>query len=490
MTSILERGRRASVRFATRAAIALGVAMGLVAVTAAGCGADNGVVGGVCAPGFTECSVRCVDLATDNDNCGVCGHVCDPSSPCAGGVCGFDATVDDGGGDATIDAVDDPLDERPRCDSSDPCRTDCRPPVGAVCDDAGEAGPGYDASVDGSLDASFDGSTDGAPPGDGSTDTGTLDGSGGADSGPVDATTTDACTPPYNTVVSCGSCNHNCLNSEVCALDGTGMYTCQPKCAPPLVNCGGRCVNLLRDPFNCGQCFNVCPSRLCLLATCQGAVAGNVVVIGHDYRQSAGTSQQSKLLYNAIFLNNTTSLRVFSFEHYADAQDVQIIKANVAGYATTHNVTVTYTVSNDDSDIPNDVLKSTQQDVVLIYDQSLAPRGRLAPLGASWAAKLSSFAIGGGIVIAMDGGQGVHQMPAFVTSAALFNTVGSTILSQFTPVKVIATNDALSRGLVSQYAVELNSVRFVTSEPQSAKTIFVVVDPATNDPVVVHKIVN
>jgi hypothetical protein len=46
--------------------------------------------GGVCAcqPDSPDiCGVGCVDLSTDNDNCGACGHACEATSACANGVC-------------------------------------------------------------------------------------------------------------------------------------------------------------------------------------------------------------------------------------------------------------------------------------------------------------------------------------------------------------------------------------------------------------------
>jgi hypothetical protein len=43
----------------------------------------------LCPPGSgqTKCGDTCVDLQTDNDNCGSCGHVCVGSSSCTNGHC-------------------------------------------------------------------------------------------------------------------------------------------------------------------------------------------------------------------------------------------------------------------------------------------------------------------------------------------------------------------------------------------------------------------
>jgi hypothetical protein len=463
--------------------------MGVLAVSAVGCGADNGVVGGVCAPGYTECSAYCVDLKTDDANCGVCGNPCTGGTSCQGGTCGsgIDSSVD-----ATVDATLDgdgevDLDARPRCDASDPCRTDCRPPTGVVCSDSGEAGPDSgDATVEGGEGGPLDG---------GDAEAGPLDGGDGGppfDAEPPDAdkgdTSTDACTPPYNTVDHCGACDISCQPTEVCALNGQGRFSCQPKCPVPLVNCGGACVNLLRDPFNCGLCGNVCPSRLCVLGTCQGEVAGNAVVIGHDFLQSSANTQQVKLLDNATFLNNTSSLRILAYERYADLVASGRVKTHLANYASTHNVALTITPTVKDDDVAT--LDIKKQDVLIVFDQPGAPPGAMGAFGARVAARLAAFTIGGGIVISLDGGQGIKEMPAFTTGAGLLASSASTVLAPGAPLRVIATNDALSRGLVNQYAAEVNTVRLTTTEPQSAKTIFVVIDQATGQPVVVHKIVN
>jgi hypothetical protein len=41
----------------------------------------------------TPCLTACVNLMTDDDNCGACGHVCQPTSACAAGQCGPTSTT-------------------------------------------------------------------------------------------------------------------------------------------------------------------------------------------------------------------------------------------------------------------------------------------------------------------------------------------------------------------------------------------------------------
>ena len=46
---------------------------------------SNGVC---CIDGTVGCNGNCVDLASDPQNCGSCGHACDPGAECSGGQCG------------------------------------------------------------------------------------------------------------------------------------------------------------------------------------------------------------------------------------------------------------------------------------------------------------------------------------------------------------------------------------------------------------------
>ncbi|CAM3083192.1 Stigma-specific protein, Stig1 [Legionella steigerwaltii] len=43
--------------------------------------------GGECSTGTTSCNDSCVNLQTDNKNCGSCGNVCSTGSSCSSGQC-------------------------------------------------------------------------------------------------------------------------------------------------------------------------------------------------------------------------------------------------------------------------------------------------------------------------------------------------------------------------------------------------------------------
>ena len=52
---------------------------------AAGIGGTGGVGGAMCE--FTACPMGCVDLDTDEQNCGSCGNICEETDVCSGGIC-------------------------------------------------------------------------------------------------------------------------------------------------------------------------------------------------------------------------------------------------------------------------------------------------------------------------------------------------------------------------------------------------------------------
>ncbi|MHB8419208.1 MAG: hypothetical protein ACYDCL_14120 [Myxococcales bacterium] len=164
------------------------------------------VCGGLTA---TKCGDRCVDPATDGQNCGGCGQSCSSDQVCSGGVCASScsspyATCPDGGYCAAT------LVDPSNCGG---CGVLC-PPAAPLCSGGscsaacvapyGECGQGPSAFC-----ADF-----------------------AADS------------------ANCGGCGVACELGSQC-VGGA----CAPTCAPPLGTlCGGHCVDVLTDSLNCGGC--------------------------------------------------------------------------------------------------------------------------------------------------------------------------------------------------------------------------------------------
>jgi hypothetical protein len=473
-----------------RAVAAVAFVSAVVAATAAGCGSTNGVVGDTCANGYSQCGPFCVWLDTDDQNCGKCGHVCAAGIACERGVCGGlepdGAPFPDASEDSSVDAT-----------LNDGANGD-----GTVNDGQGEdaplpeGGPRHfpDGGREGADGAPLE--PDGAPfPEDGSTTDGSgSDGSDGSepdaaptDSGPVDAQGVDACVPPFDTPSSCGTCGHVCTApNSLCELED-GSYACAPLCTPPLTDCFGSCVDLLRDPNNCGTCGNVCASQLCFLATCQGSLAGNAFIIGHDFLGATASEEQTKLLRNAVFYNDPTSpLRLLSFEQYANASAVANGKSLIASDPS-FTATITVSVQGTSTDIATTGLKN--EDAVIIWDQPSAPSGTLATLGTKWAANLAVFQQQGGIVIVLDADEGVGQMPQLLTNAAILAVTGHTVYPAGSSAS--DTGLGLAAGMTSAYAVQTNTAWFTTSETASSTTFFVAYVTGTpTELIAVQKVTN
>lgn len=397
-----------------------------------GCGSENSLVGGACAPGYEECDGRCVPVGT---------------------CTGADGSADVAAADASIDgSLDGALD-----------------------------GSLDGALDDGSLDGDLDGQADGSAT-DGSTDGGASD--GGGDAG-------DACPPPpYTTAAHCGACNVQCTApDDTCRLDGNDVWTCQPACTPPEMLCEGRCIDVSSDPFNCGTCGKVCPSNLCTAGVCQGATPGDIVVIGSDYRQALAASSQAKVLTNAVFIPTANPLRILSYERHAEPQAVANIKSIIKSAAGTR--VLAYTVSNAAADLASPTL-SQSYDVVLIYDQRTGNAATLQAEGTSWQPHLATFTKAGGIVVALDGNAGQGNMPVLITSAGLIDLAGHTTIPGGTRVSIVAPADRIATLVPTPYGAFDRSVTFQSNEPNGGNVTWVAqhdLNPGLGDPVVIHKVV-
>jgi hypothetical protein len=262
-----------------------------------------------------------------------------------------------------------------------------------------------------------------------------------------------------------------------------------PLCAALLTECNGRCVDEHTDPHNCGTCGKVCPSNLCAAGLCEGKTPGDDIVIGHDYSATRRGSSQARALANAVLLPSSNPLRILSFEHYAPSATVANVKAIVAAAAAGEGRSLSVTVSMTDSDVP-DALTIAAYDVLIVYDQADAKPGVLAELGTSWAPALGAFLAAGGDVVALDGAAGsTAEMPRFEAAAGLLAVTSHAALGEGTPLTVASPGDSVALGVLSPYGAGVPSARFLTTETRGENVAFVVVEPASGDPVIVHKTV-
>jgi hypothetical protein len=353
------------------------------------------------------------------------------------------------------------------------CNSACAPGVACV---SGICGGSLDGAADGSLDGAADGSLDGA------TD-GQVDGQEG-DGG-------DACPPPpYVTAAACGACGIVCVApNSACIIDGSGKPVCAPPCVAPLTECSGRCVDLSNDARNCGTCGKLCPSNICVASKCQGATPGDVVVIGHDYKDGFAGSSQARVLTNAVFIPTSNPLRILSYEQFGDAAVMANVKALIQSAAGGRVLNVSVAIT------PAALASATldqRYDVVLVHDQSSGDAATLAGVGAGWAASLATFAQSGGVIVALDGAGGQGAMPSLLTAAQLLDVAGHQSIAAGSLVGIVAPADRIATLVVSPYGTFDRSVTLQSNEANGGNVVYVAaqfVGGVPGDPVVVHKVV-
>jgi hypothetical protein len=387
---------------------------------------------------------------------------CGENNALVGGRCVAERTLC---GDFCVDLSND-AEHCGRCDNV------CAP--GVPCVD-GVCGGG-DATTDGSTDGATDGNDDGADgrvrdvntPDEGVDDGSTSDGNV-TDGNPTDGNVSDG----------------NISDASTEAGDAE-------TCTPPEVLCPSGCTDLDTDPLNCGRCGNFCPSLLCVGGVCQGALTGDIVVIGHDYFAGVSGSAQARVLTNAVFLSRSNPLRVWSFTRWARPQAVSRVVSIIASAATQLGRGVQQTSIVDETQVTTN-LNKTNTDVLLVHDQALAPAGAAAALGTTWRNVLDGFLRGGGTVIVLDGNGAaessqVGQMPAFSQNAGLLDIATRTDLAPNSRAFVSAPADAIGIGVVSPYAAALRSVTITT--PESGPSVVPVIRAeSNNEPIVIHKTV-
>ncbi len=480
---------------ASRAVFALLPTVVVLALLAAGCGPDNALVGGACASGYTQCGLRCVRIESDSDDCGACGKVCPETTVCTAGACrsAVDASMGlPAEGDA---ATSDPNDSR--FDSPASAEATDAPFDGSVSsDDAPKDAPSGErgTQVDGATDAISD-EVAAADADDGNGEgTGSVD----APHDEVEASYPDS--PHTDATVSGGeeagiddsSLPDDAADSNAADIVGgdespSDANAAGSPCDADLAFCSGQCIDVTGDPINCGSCNVVCASQLCQNSHCVGAASGGVVYIGHDFTTTLAGTAQARVLSNAVFVSSSNPLHVMSYERYASASAIARVDNVLRTVAGQLGRTLSIRSTANDDDVVTQ-LALPAYDVLLIHDQPAAPDGALAALGAAWAGTLSTFALGGGVIVILDGGAGIGQMPALATGTGLLGVTAHSPIATGTRLLVSSQTDVVGIGVISPYGAGENSVA-MTTEPNIGNVVYVVELPGDAGalPVVVHK---
>ena len=157
-----------------------------------------------CPAHLTGCGGSCVNLKTDNNNCGACGSVCTRSSVCTGGGCTCNCQAGyTNCPNAPICCVN-LIDDTSNCGA-----------CGVVCPAGESCGGGVCSSCPSGL-----------------------------------AMCSGRCVDLFRDPDNCGACGNTCPSGE----------GCWGRCGCPDETCNRVCVYTGNDPTNCGTCGNVCPA--------------------------------------------------------------------------------------------------------------------------------------------------------------------------------------------------------------------------------------
>jgi len=177
-------------------------------------------------------------------------------------------------------------------------------------------------------------------------------------------------------------------------------------------------------------------------------------------------------------------VRVLAYTANAEASAITGVDSTLDAAATSGR-TWTKTVATALSDF--DALSIDHFDVVLFYDQPTATAGSLSDLGASLRPKLLSFGEAGGVVIVLDGGSGVDEVPAFLSSTTLLSVDSDTTI-RATALDVVAPGDAIGVDVLTPYLSPRRTASFTLTAGTGGDATIVVDEPTSSAPVVLHRV--
>jgi hypothetical protein len=233
-----------------------------------------------CWRGSADCGSGCVDTNFDANNCGGCGNKCPADRPsCMAGVCSCPSGSADCGDGSCVDLSTDP-------DHCGACNNACAADEYCTCSDYYCSAPSHCATcsaplercgtscVDRTSDAANCGGCGITCPSDhplcsgGTCRLGCQPGWADCGSGCVDLTSAS----------HCGACDNACGSGRYCDQGDNGV-SCKT-CVAPKTMCGASCVDLTSDAANCGACGQSCSPGACISGqcVCSGAICDGTCV--------------------------------------------------------------------------------------------------------------------------------------------------------------------------------------------------------------------
>lgn len=406
----------------------------------------SGLVGGECARGLSACGHQCVNLGSDEENCGSCGRGCKSDELCRAGTC---------------------------MQGNETGSTEPTDSTSTASNASGSSG---------SSSSTGDGGSD-APDSDTTSDVST---------GP-EAGTGDPCFAPYNSAENCGACGAACTaEAPFCAPAGD-TFECVDGCDDPLRLCADRCVDTTTDPLHCGRCGNACPTGLCRESECVGGHAGHLVALCMSFEQVFANSPQAVLLANAVFLATSPMTRVMVFDAFAPNAAKNQVRSIISSAGATRGRQVRIDVASTPADVVS-ALKIANYEVLVIADTSLAPSGAVRDMGRAISTTLDSFTQAGGVVV-ITSGSAATEMPEFWGSdgASLFDVRGVPDVT-FTELQNRAPADAVAANVLTPFLALTSTCVLEMSMDVGADTEVVISGLNPGDaggelPVVLHRVI-
>jgi hypothetical protein len=220
-------------------------------------------------------------------------------------------------------------------------------------------------------------------------------------------------------------------------------------CAAPKMDCSGTCIDTTNDPDHCGSCTRVCASGICENSQCVGAIVGHVVAIGHDYQSYH--QAMARVLGNALALGVHPQLQVGFYRGTASEQASAgaYVAANIGANLTgrPHSFVGMTTISTT---------TLAGLDAVVIEAQT-GDGNAAEALGQTWASAMNAFLSRGGVVVVLEGVDGVSYRAA--AGAGLY-TIAAPSDATSQQVTIVDPTDAVADLVPSPYLAETMSVSF------------------------------